>query len=134
MLSDRQKPIRLLHRKKKYPSKMKLVKLEKHIQAEIMDFLWSKKLLAFHIPNHGLYNPVTKNYRAVGRHHIPGIPDICVVLRDSRCLWIEVKAGKNKPSVDQLAFHAKLKELGHPVIVAYDVKEVATFLAFSGVA
>lgn len=58
-----------------------------------------------------------------------GIPDLYAAHpRWGMRIWIEVKAGKNKPSPKQLEWHAAERAAGGVVIVAHGVDELVVEL------
>jgi hypothetical protein len=57
----------------------------------------------------------------------PGMPDI-MVLYDSHCFFIELKAGKNTLSPVQREMHSKLRDAGVHVYVAKSIEDVVTVL------
>ena len=76
--------------------------------------------LLFSIPNGGLRNKVTAaKLKASGVK--PGVPDIClpVARGEYHGLWIEMKAGRNKPTAPQVQWHMRLSQQGHRVAVCY---------------
>lgn len=105
---------------------------EADIQASIIEWLWVQGLLAFHIPNRGLWNRKTRRYNIVDRHHLPGIPDLCVPMKGGKTFWIECKRYGEGPTPDQVRFLAKLGYLGHHVVVAHSVGEVETYMRTNG--
>jgi|TARA_Y100000310_G_scaffold135332_1_gene134215 hypothetical protein len=52
-----------------------------------------------------------------------GTPDIEVMLRDMRVVWLELKVDKGKPSPEQLEWHAMARAMGHRVYVCRSVQE-----------
>ena len=52
-----------------------------------------------------------------------GTPDLLVVMRHGRCLWIEVKRPGEEPTTIQRLRHRELRNLGHAVAVAHSVDE-----------
>ncbi len=52
-----------------------------------------------------------------------GTPDFVIAMPGPRTLWVECKAGKNKPSPDQLAWMAMLKLVGHEAYVIHSFTE-----------
>lgn len=62
-----------------------------------------------------------------------GLPDLYVRHAGARIrFWIECKAGKNKPSKDQKAWHEVEKECGGAVLVAYGLDDVVDYLTGIG--
>ena len=105
---------------------------EKEIQDNILEWLSLKGMVAFHIPNHGKYDAKTNRYNITDRHHVPGVPDICVILKNGKTLWIEVKRFGGPISRDQLKFLSHLNNMGHLATVAHSVEETETFMRTRG--
>jgi hypothetical protein len=64
----------------------------------------------------------------------PGIPDLYVWHTGYRiALWIEVKAGRNKLTSEQLVWHREAKACGISVCVAYSMEDVLDELRKMGV-
>lgn len=97
---------------------------EREVQDRILAALQGRGLLAFHIPNHGRYNPKTRQYTIVDKYHVPGIPDIAVVLPNGRMLWIEVKSMAGTQSVEQMEVEKRLRAMGHPYVLARTLDDV----------
>ena len=63
-------------------------------------------------------------YRGRMRGLPKGTPDIEVLLPNARCMHIEAKGTKaTVPSPAQIAMHAKLRGMGHTVVVARTVQQ-----------
>lgn len=78
----------------------------------------------FHIPNGGVRNKVTGGkLKAAGVK--AGVPDICLPLPCKRYagLYIELKAGKNKPQPNQLRWLDALNRNGYLAVVCYGCEE-----------
>lgn len=76
--------------------------------------------LLFAIPNGGMRSKATAaKLKAEGVK--PGVPDIClpVARGEYHSLWIEMKAGRNRPTPSQVAWHMRLSQEGHRVIVCW---------------
>lgn len=52
-----------------------------------------------------------------------GTPDLLIVLRKGRSLWIEVKRPDEEPTVVQRLRHRELRNLGHAVAVCHSVPD-----------
>lgn len=52
-----------------------------------------------------------------------GTPDVLVMLPDSRCVWLELKAAKGRITDAQHAWHDAARKLGHAVHVVRDVAD-----------
>lgn len=80
--------------------------------------------LLYHIPNGGKRNLLeAKRLKAEGVR--AGIPDLClpVARGDQHGLYIELKAGKNKPTDTQLWWIDRLMRQGYEVHVCYGWEE-----------
>jgi len=76
--------------------------------------------LMFAIPNGGLRSKATAaKLKAEGVK--AGVPDLClpVARGEYHGLWIELKAGRNKPTPAQGAWHGHLSAQGYRVAVCY---------------
>lgn len=76
--------------------------------------------LMFAIPNGGHRHPATAaKLKAEGVK--AGVPDIClpVARGEYHGLWIELKAGRNKPTPPQVQWHMRLSQQGYRVAVCY---------------
>ena len=80
--------------------------------------------LMFAIPNGGFRTKATAaKLKAEGVK--AGIPDICLPVArrwrdmDFHGLWIEMKAGRNKPTANQIWWHMQLSQQGYRVAVCY---------------
>jgi len=74
-----------------------------------------------HIPNGGKRDKITA-YRLKREGVKSGVPDICLPVSRGKYngLYIELKAGKNKPTENQEFWIAELKKQGYLVEVCYD--------------
>jgi len=52
-----------------------------------------------------------------------GTPDFVIALPNGVTIWIEAKAKKRKPSMEQLAWIATLKKLGHRAAVVWSFEQ-----------
>lgn len=83
----------------------------------------------FHIPNGGLRNKAEAGkFKAMGVK--AGVPDIFLpVPRWGKAgLWIELKVGSNKPSPDQIAYHAALYANNFDVTVQWTWDAAADYI------
>ena len=82
--------------------------------------------LLFAIPNGGHRDPRTAaQLKAEGVK--AGVPDICLPVSRGghHGLWLELKAGKNKPTEQQDNWHRELKRQGYAVHVIHDEWTIA---------
>ena len=52
-----------------------------------------------------------------------GTPDILCLLRDGRCVWLELKSDRGKVSATQAAWHAMAATMGHTVHVVRSIAD-----------
>ena len=93
-------------------------KPEEDAQREIVKFLRRMKdhglLLFFAVPTQLLRNKVLRViYWALGVE--PGIPDLVILLRGGKTVFIELKAARGTLSPDQKICHANLRAFGFEV-------------------
>lgn len=72
----------------------------------------------------GKWRPVEKSQH--------GAPDLVLVLKGGKTLWVEVKGDKGKQTKAQEEWQRTLEEYGHRYIVVRSVSEVAFAIAFAG--
>jgi len=91
-------------------------------QVAVVNWLRGKGALVFHIPNGMKSGPVTgARFKRLGV--LAGVPDLCVVLRSGRVVWIEMKKLKGKVSKEQMAIHDRLFFMGHIVVIGYGAQD-----------
>lgn len=105
---------------------------ERALQNNVLAMLRYRGIFAFHIPNHGLFNPKARRYNFVDVYHVAGIPDLAVALPKGRILWVELKAPKGTQSEAQKVVEARLRALGHEYILARRVEDVSDALRVGG--
>jgi hypothetical protein len=79
-----------------------------------------------HCPNGGWRSPVeAARFKAMGVK--PGVPDVLLPLRTEAygAGWWELKVGRNKPTEQQLHWHALLRSMGHYVQTYWHWAEAA---------
>lgn len=105
--------------------------IESKIQAEIVQFLQSKGLFFFSIPNEA----AGKNYKimpilkSMGLRS--GVADLVVMLQGGNPLFLEVKSPKGKQSENQIFFEKKCIELGYKYRIARSINDVEKMLLIS---
>lgn len=85
--------------------------------------------LLFHVPNGGSRNKAeAANLKRQGVR--PGVPDLCFPVARGKYhgLYIELKAGKNKPTEHQREWIAELRAQQYAVAVCYGWEEAAGIL------
>lgn len=88
--------------------------------AEYQSKRWPELALMFAIPNGGYrYAATAAKLKAEGVK--AGVPDICLPVPrgEHHGLFIEMKAGRNKPTPPQVAWHMHLSQQGYKVAVCY---------------
>lgn len=105
---------------------------EKLIQNQILTWLRFKGFLAWHIPNHGLFSRRTGRYNIVDHWHVPGIPDLEVVIPGGLTVRIEVKSKSGRLSEHQQAMIQRLSTMGHPCLVARSLSDVEKYFKEGG--
>ena len=94
----------------------KSVPYESAEQNALVKNLRRKGAFVYAIPNH---KGQRKDTGAVA-----GIPDLQVVLKDKKVIWIELKRTKGGVlSDEQKIIHEQLENLGHVVIIGYGAKD-----------
>ena len=58
----------------------------------------------------------------------PCVPDLVIIGRKFGLAFIELKAGKKKPTAIQAEVHALLTDMGYPVVVANSLEQVEKFI------
>ena len=124
-----QKTLTISEYKKMRAKKIK----EADVQDEILKYLALRGVIAFHIPNRGLYDKRTNRYNRVDKHHVPGVPDLAIILKDGRTVWAECKRPEGGVlSAAQQHLLGQLTQLGHLAVVVMSVEELETFLRTRG--
>ena len=89
-------------------------------QITIIQYCDLKKIPIYAIPNGGYRNVIEAvNLKRQGVRS--GVPDLCMPLarKGYHGLYIELKVGKNKPSVNQLKWIETLNTNGYKAVVCY---------------
>lgn len=95
---------------------------ESDIQRAVLDYLKARGIMAWRQKSEGTFDAKRGIYRrGTGT---PGLPDIGGILPGGRALQIEVKAGRNKPTPEQVDFLARARAAGAVAFVAYSVDDV----------
>lgn len=76
--------------------------------------------LMFAIPNGGYRHPAAAA-KLMAEGVKAGVPDVCLPVPrgEYHGLWIEMKAGRNKPTANQIWWHMHLTQQGYRVAVCY---------------
>ena len=90
--------------------------IEAEIQKSIVDFLKAKGYLVFRM-NSGY---IRKNVKLSP----PGTPDLLVIMRDGKVLWIEVKTETGVCNENQNKMIVKLRSMGQKIIIARCIDDV----------
>jgi hypothetical protein len=95
---------------------------ESDIQRAILDYLKARGIMAWRQKSEGTYDAKRGIYRkGTGT---PGLPDIGGILPGGRALQIEVKAGRNKATPEQVEFLTRARINGAAAFVAWSVEDV----------
>lgn len=97
--------------------------------AAIMEGKYPEVRLLFHVPNGGLRNKkVAAQLKAEGVK--PGVPDLFLPVARGihHGLWIEMKAGTNKPTEHQRQWLADLTARGYKTAVCYSWGDAADII------
>lgn len=104
---------------------------EHQIQAALIQYLSvnaKPEVLYFAVPNGGLRNiRVAQRMKAEGLR--PGVADICFMLPQGRCAWLELKTSTGQLSDAQHGFKTRCRELGHFWAMARSIDEAIPHLA-----
>ena len=87
---------------------------------------WHLSDLLWHYPGGGYRSPIEASIlKAMGVQD--GVPDLILPIANADYIggWWELKAGRNKPTENQLAKHALLRSLGHYVQTYWHWHEAA---------
>lgn len=91
----------------------------------VCGYLRAKNLLFFIHDSVGIYDPRKKIYRKnKSPYRINGVSDIIGMLPDGRMFAIELKAGTNKPTQDQLNFIENVNNCGGVAFWAKSIDDV----------
>jgi len=102
-------------------------------QNRIQGALRALGYISFHIPNMGYYNKRTGRYNIpTSAYFVPGIPDVVVLLPESKVLWIEVKSKTGTRSPAQELMAKVLVDRGHNYVLARSVPDVMSWLKANG--
>jgi hypothetical protein len=112
-------------------AKTKRVYAESNLQDACVKWfrLQYKDFFIRHIKNEGIRTG-QQIRRDKNAGFVKGWPDIEITGQYPNMLFVELKAGKNKLSEEQKEVHAKLKELGWDVVVAYTIEEFIAHVQF----
>ena len=97
---------------------------EKDIESLILDYLNKRGIFAFKVNTVGIFDPVKKVYRSMGKFTLKGTSDILGIMKGGRFLAIEVKSKRGKVSKEQKAFLYRVNKLGGLGFVARSLEEV----------
>jgi hypothetical protein len=110
--------------------------LEERLQrgvVELLSFYERRRELCFcHVPNGGRRGKVEAAI-FIGLGVKRGVPDLIVWTPHGQSFGIELKAGKQPLSDDQVLFHSTLHSLGHRVYVCRCLEDVIVALSTEGV-
>lgn len=114
------------------PTKKLKGPLEKEIQSAILHYLWSIGYPAFHVPNHGKFDPRTNRYNRVDEDHVAGVPDIVCPCLDGKVCFFEVKSATGVLSPEQREYWQRMSRLEQRYVVVRSVADVRSALSSWG--
>ncbi len=91
------------------------------------------RFLFFSIPNErkGYTVQDWRNIARLKRQGLTaGVPDLCVVLRDGQCFFLEVKTPRGRLSEAQKKWHSQAQALGIHVVVVRSLDDVEKILFY----
>jgi len=106
---------------------MKLKERESDIVQAILQYLRLIEIVCWRNQSGVIFQEYKGKTRAI-RMSEAGISDIIAIYPDGRLWAIEVKAGRNMPTLAQQEFLERVKKAGGLSLVAYSVDEVKEFL------
>lgn len=101
---------------------------ERTVHKQIIKYLRDGSYTFFHIQNERVN--LTK-MQMINRYQmgvVAGAPDICILLKNGKSLFVEVKSTIGRISPAQKIFHKRIIELGHEIIIARTIVDVVTQL------
>lgn len=105
------------------------------IQRAVLQYLRlnaKPEIFYFSVPNGGLRNVrVAQQMKAEGLR--PGVADLCFMMPEGRCAWLELKTPKGRLSDAQHGFKARCLDLGHLWGMARSVDEAILYFAHWGI-
>lgn len=108
---------------------MRLKRNEAQEQTVVVHYCDLKHIPIFHIPNGGSRNAMeAKNLKRQGVK--PGVPDLMIPVakHNHHGLFIEMKAGKNKPTEKQTEWIELLRDNGYLVKVCWSAEEAINLI------
>jgi hypothetical protein len=96
---------------------------EGKLQAEIIQYLQSRKIYAFSVPNEGKGRSVVAQMQLIAMGLKSGVSDLVVVL-PGKVIFMEVKTPEGKQSSQQEKFEQIVKDLDHDYHVVRSVDDV----------
>ena len=108
--------------------------LEDPLQASFIEWLgWAcPNLVPIAIPNGGKRSK-SEAARMKRTGTLAGATDIVIALPGGGTLWIETKTERGRLSDEQIAVHARLRALGHIVVVARSIPELHAAVVACGI-
>lgn len=115
-----------------------ILKQEEKLQVSCIDFVRKTcpNVLCFMIPNGAYLGSGSARFAYIAKMKrmglTNGIPDLCLIWNDN-ILFIELKAGNNKPSDSQKIVMDKIKSFGFPCETIYTFEEFVQILGDYGI-
>ena len=103
-----------------------MAKPEEILSEQICAFLRMRKIYFFHPANEG-----KRGWGAVKTFHVngglAGVADLVLLLPGGRCVFVELKAGRNKQEKSQIAFEAEVTARGFEYYIWRSADEAVAF-------
>jgi hypothetical protein len=103
---------------------------EHSIQVQILSYLYYRAtpgVFAVAIPNAGKRSG-RMGARMKEEGLTPGAPDLCILLPEGKCAWMETKTAKGRQSDTQKGFQARCERIGHLYVIVRSLQEAQSFL------
>lgn len=104
-----------------------MVKTEKELQNEIIEFLKIIGVYCWYQNTVGVYDPTKKAFRRQSKHSMKGVADILGIIQ-GRMLAVEVKTPTGSISPEQRIFLAQINSNGGIGFIARSVEQCASQL------
>lgn len=100
---------------KKAPKATESLAQQRIFRWAALQWQWPELKLMYHVPNEGAGGNYGRLQKLLSEGLKPGVPDIHLPVSKGgyHGLWIELKVGYNKPTVQQLKWIEELNEQGH---------------------
>jgi hypothetical protein len=107
---------------------------EHPIQVQIVNYIklqGAPNVFAVAIPNAGKRSPRRGRWmKAEGL--TPGAADLCVLIPDGHCIWMETKTATGRQSSSQKTFELRCEKLGHDYVLVRSLDDAIRILKAFG--